>query len=196
VAGSTLRLFIAIDVPPAVRQQLRAIQRRLATHASAVRWVDPEGVHVTLKFLGETPRESVDAITAGLERAARGIAPFELRTADPGGFPSGQRPRVIWLGVGGDRESLAMAHAAVERAIAPLGFPTEDRPFSPHLTLGRMSRDARPADVRAAADALRSLPGSQPIAWRVNELLLMQSQLSRAGARYTAIARAWLDAES
>jgi 2'-5' RNA ligase len=189
----TQRLFVAIDLPDEVKTLLRTLQTQLGRHTRAVRWADPNGTHLTLKFLGPVPMAQIEAVTHGMQQAAQASQPLTLRTAAPGGFPNGQRPRVLWLGVAGDLEALRTLQAAVEREIAPLGFPTEQRPFAPHLTLGRSQKDPRPAELAEIGRALAQTVAPPPIAFEVREVVLMRSELRPGGARYTSVAHAALD---
>lgn len=189
----TQRLFVAIDLPAEVKVLLRALQAQLGRHTQAVRWADPDGTHLTLKFLGSVPVPAIDAVIAGMRQAAHSSGPLTLRTSAPGGFPSGQRPRVLWLGVAGDMDALRTLRDAVEREIAPLGFPTEQRPFSPHLTLGRSYKDPRPAELAEIGRALAQVAAPQPVVFAVREIVLMRSELRPGGARYTPVAHAGLD---
>lgn len=189
----TQRLFIAIDLPPEVKTVLGELQTQLGQQTRAARWADPNGTHLTLKFLGEVPVSQIAAVTEGLERATRTSQPLTLRTAVPGGFPKPDRPRVLWLGVAGDLDALRELHAAIEREIAPLGFPTEQRPFAPHLTLGRSHKDPRPAELQEIGRALAQLAIPPPVAFEVREVVLMRSELRPGGARYTVVAHVALD---
>ena len=137
---------------------------------------------MTLKFLGQVDAARLDAIAAGLRDAATGLAGFDAVVAGLGAFPSSTHPRVVWAGVAEGAPRLTDLAARVERACAALGFPPEDRPFSPHITLGRVRiprRDARLAGLldAAAGEAFGRV--------RVERLVLMESQLSPRGARYT-----------
>ncbi|HET7753159.1 MAG TPA: RNA 2',3'-cyclic phosphodiesterase [Anaeromyxobacteraceae bacterium] len=191
----TRRLFIAVEPPPPVRRRLAAIQaemKRLAgRNADDVRWVGADNLHVTLQFLGSVPEERVEDVKAALAGAAAEIAPLHLELRGAGAFPHGRKPRVLWAGLSGDVDRLTALAASIGNALAPLGFTPEDRPFSPHVTLGR-SREPRGAPRLAAAiagTANVSGPG-----WRVVEVDLVQSHLSPTGARYETIARAALGA--
>lgn len=188
----SFRLFVAIDLPPDLKSLLGELQTEMRQHTRAVRWTNPEGTHLTLKFLGEVDRSLVARVVDGMRSAAR-RSPFSLHTTEPGVFPNPRRPRVVWLGVGGDLEPLAQLQVAVENAIAPLGFPTEDRPFNPHLTLGRTKRDPGPADLDAIGHAVRQTKVPRSVVWIVNELVLMRSERLPSGARYTPVASAALD---
>lgn len=190
---ASLRLFVAIDLAAEVKALLCSLQEQLRARALPVRWVDPAGAHLTLKFLGATPPERLPALQAELQRATRGLRSFHLQTAAPGAFPSLHRPRVLWLGLDGELPALRAAQAAVEQALAPLGYPGEQRPFQPHLTLGRVRPDADAAQLAAIGQALARLRVSRAVAFEVREVVLMQSELSRTGARYTPLLRLALD---
>ena len=185
----TLRLFVAIELPDGTKRELtRTIERlRDAIGGDALRWVRPEGIHITLKFLGAVEPERVEAIHTALRIAVRDIAAFTLRPDGIGSFGGRRSLRVVWVGVGGDTEALSNTAAAVERALAPLGFPTEQRAFSAHLTLARV-RDEAPASERerihAATSSFRP-PAFE--AFHVKHVSLMRSTLGRGGAVYDAI---------
>jgi len=184
------RLFVALEPPEPVRRriaQLQAELRRAAGRAADdVRWVDPANVHLTLQFLGAVPVERVAGIVDALRAAALGAQPLTLGMKGAGGFPNARRPRVVWLGLTGDLAALAALAEDVGRRLSPLGFAPEDRPFSPHLTLGR-ARDGRGAPGLAGALAAAAEVDGTP--WRAAELVLFESYLSPAGARYEAAAR-------
>jgi 2'-5' RNA ligase len=191
-----LRLFIAIDLPQDVKQLLYDLQTQLRLHTQAVRWSDPQGTHLTLKFLGNTRAAAVPEIVAGLERAAGHHRPFRLHTDTLGVFPNAKRPRVVWLGVAGDVSALRGLQTDIERSIAPLGFPTEQRPFSPHLTLGRSLKDSAPPQLASIGHAIAQTKVLHSIVIPVNEIVLMRSDLQPGGARYTAMAHVALDASA
>jgi 2'-5' RNA ligase len=191
--NNMLRLFVAIELPPAVREALRSAQVGLKEARLPVRWVNPEGAHLTLKFLGPTRPEQVPAISAALADAARAHRPFELETAGLGCFPDVRAPRVVWLGLADAVQALGALRDDVERLIAPLGFPTEQRPFSPHLTLGRTSKDATRQDVARIGPLITATHVPPAIHWRVGSISLMRADLGPAGPRYTRLASARLD---
>jgi 2'-5' RNA ligase len=172
-----VRLFIALTPPPEVQRTVWEAFRSLRARDLPVKWVSPEGVHLTLKFLGEVGDERRDALVGALGTAAAGMRPIALVVRGAGAFPDLERPRVFWAGVAPD-PALELLADGVERGFAPLGFPTEGRPFRPHLTMGRARRNARPRDfagldrmlegVVVAADAvletvdlMRSTPGPE-----------------------------------
>lgn len=178
-----MRLFVAIELSENLRRGLVRLQRSLAEFDPVVRWAGAEQLHLTLKFLGEVPDADVPQVTAALATAAAGAAPMTLTTAPAGCFPPRGKVRVVWVGLAGG-QALADCQRAVEDALANAGFPREERPFSPHLTLGRV-REGRGDDrLRAGVAALRVPEAEQPVA----ALSLMQSELLPGGARHTRVA--------
>ena len=175
---------------------LGELQAQLRQHTNAVRWSDPAGTHLTLKFLGSVPISRVDAIIAGLRSAAGPLVGFQLQTETLGVFPNPRRPRVIWLGVGGELPALHQLKSFVEREIAPLGFPAEERAFSPHLTLGRSPKDPSPAALAAMRHAVEQTKVPRTVGWHVAEVVLMRSELLPGGARYTPVEHVRLDGQS
>jgi 2'-5' RNA ligase len=194
---STLRLFVALDPPAAVRERLAAIAAELRARAGRaaadVRWVPPGSLHLTLQFLGAVAEDRVDAIRGAVAAAAAAAPPIVLRVEGAGAFPSPRRPRVLWAGLAGDVAPLAALVQDLGARLAPLGHPPEARPFSAHLTLGR-ARDPRGAPRLAAA--LAPLAPAPPVAWRAEEVVLVRSHLSPKGSRYEAIARSPLGGSS
>jgi 2'-5' RNA ligase len=190
---ANIRLFIAIELPNDVLSALNDVQHSLRPEPalSRLRWVRPEGIHLTLKFLGETPAERQPAIEAAITRAVAGIGPFELHLGKLGRFGSSQSPRVVWIDVDGETELLARLQSRVDREIAPLGYPSENRAFAPHLTLARVPPE-RAREVSAPlADAIArtTVP---PATMRATEVSLMKSDLQRGGAVYTQLFAAHL----
>lgn len=180
------RMFIAVAVDDAIIARVSALQHALRQAAPRVAWVKPAGMHLTLKFLGDVPTEDVAALGAAVRAAVAPFAAFPLALAGTGAFPSWRRPRVVWAGVTEGATALAALAAAVDGAVTPLGFPPETRPFTPHLTLGRVKEpgglDAMTALAQEhAADAFGAMT--------VREVILFRSELSPRGATYTAIAR-------
>jgi 2'-5' RNA ligase len=185
-----LRTFIAIELDEALRAAIARVQgkfKRLAPPGS-VRWVAPEGIHLTLKFLGDTPVSRLGEIEAALRAACAGSAPFEFSVEGRGCFPNTRRPRVVWVAVRDKGQALAHLQAAVERCVAPLGWPTEARDFSPHLTLGRISKNAGPAEAAAVGQMVEKSVVEQIGAQRVTAVKLIESELRPTGAVYTTLA--------
>ncbi|NLE52367.1 MAG: RNA 2',3'-cyclic phosphodiesterase [Chloroflexi bacterium] len=186
-----LRLFVAITLPSAILESLAAIQQRLSadTPHGVVRWVDPRGIHLTLKFLGDAPAAQQPELERALDHAAGEQQPFELVLSELGCFPSERRPRVVWVGLAGALPELHALRDDVERTITPLGYPTEDRPFSPHLTLGRVRREASASQASLLGGQVVRSKQMETRAWRVSSVSLMQSELSPGGATYTELHR-------
>ena len=186
---ATLRLFVACELPPEMKTALASLQEALRKKgAPRVRWVRPEGIHLTLKFLGAVPQENVAAIRDALAPTVQGIPPLALSLADVGTFGDRRGPRVLWVGMQGDLEPLGRLQQRVDKALEPLGFPPERRAFSPHLTLARvpdrMGRDERqPLRELAKATPVPSAP-----AVTIRELSLMRSILGPGGAVYERLA--------
>lgn len=191
--SGSLRLFIALDLAADVRTMLRDTQARLQHRRLPVRWVDPDGAHVTLKYLGSVEHGQVDLLAAHLATIAVRHQPFTLRTGALGAFPDLQRTRVVWLAIDGDRTPLGQLRDDVEHTIAPLGFPTEDRPFAPHLTLGRTHKDVTAQDRAVVGRAIGEQAAPRAVAWGVDAITLFRSDSGPAGARYTIINRIALD---
>ena len=189
------RLFVAVEPSDAVRRRLGALRKELeraaGRHAAEVRWVAPENVHLTLQFLGAVPEERVAPVEQALAEAARTSAPLQLELHGAGAFPSARRARVLWAGVRGEVAPLASLVTELGRRLAPLGYPPEERPFSPHLTLGR-ARD--PRGVSGMAAALTAHEEGPGVRWPVTELVLFRSHLSPRGPTYEALAHAPLGA--
>lgn len=180
-----MRLFVALALPAAVREALAATQARLQRDAHPVRWSDITKLHLTLQFLGETDAAVVAPLLAGLARLE--VAPLRLTLSGLGAFPGLQQPRVIWAGVAGDIDALGQLQAAVVELTRTLGFAVEPRSFVPHLTLGRVRSEARPAQLRALAATLRAAEPPPPLGWQAGQPILYQSTLTPHGPSYTAL---------
>lgn len=190
---TSIRTFIAVELDAPMRDALAGLQERIRRALGPpMRWVKPEGMHLTLKFLGQTPEDLVPSIADALAAAARRSRPFTIDLGNPGGFPNTRRPRVLWAAVRGDLDALADLRQNVEEMVAPLGFPTEDRAFRPHLTLGRAAGDVRIAPERWSAAGL----DADPVGQTVRHVALMKSDLGPGGARYTRLHAAALESQS
>jgi 2'-5' RNA ligase len=193
-AMSLVRAFIAIELPADILDRVGRLQTRVRQDVppGLVRWVRPEGIHLTLKFLGDVEQSRLPEIEHALGESCGLHAPFELQIGGMGCFPNPRRPRVVWLGVQDDRDALIRVQRDVERTIAPLGFPTDRRGFHPHLTLGRV-KNARPtAHKKAEWEALgayttraRVHVGQMP----VDTIYLKRSELLPSGAVYSTLAQ-------
>lgn len=191
---TNLRLFIAIELPASVRKALAAVQDDLRSQlpAKAVRWTKQEGIHLTLKFLGDTPPDQVDAIAQGLAAATAGFERFTLHAAGFGCFPNLRKPNVLWVGIPEVPKTLAGLHRAIDLQMARLDYERESRTFAPHLTLGRIDRRVSAADRRALIEVLAKTEVGHLGTVAVEEVVLFQSDLKPTGAVYTPLARARL----
>ena len=173
-----VRAFVALDFEESMRARISALMEELRGRVPGVRWVRPEGVHVTLRFLGWTDPAALERLQPLLAAAAAGCPAAEARIGGVGVFPERGGPRVIWLSVELPEPVLALQREC-EKAAVQAGFPAEPRPFRPHLTLGRIKeRTSRPL-----------LPTDELGATRLDHLVLFRSQLQSGGAVYTPLAR-------
>jgi len=188
-----VRSFIAIDLPAGVRAELTSLEEKLKTRRHPfVKWVDPESMHLTLKFLGNVAADSIPQIVGAVSRVAEMHSPFKLQVADTGAFPNWQRPQVVWVGVGGELDRLNSLQKGLESVLSPLGFPPESRPFSAHLTLGRLRDRVTPDDRRRFAEFAQTVEFKTSLSFEVNAIRLMKSQLTPAGPVYSELAVARL----
>jgi 2'-5' RNA ligase len=188
----TVRAFIAIELNPTILQALSDLQASLRQDVppKLVRWVRPQGIHLTLKFLGDVPRTKVDSIAEAMRAVCARHAPFSFAVGGMGCFPNPRRPRVVWVGVDEPSGVLARLQRDVDRAISPLGFPAEKRRFHPHLTLGRVK--GRNPDAVAALGEYVSRAQVKVGEMRAEAVHLMRSELQPGGAVYTELAAASL----
>jgi 2'-5' RNA ligase len=184
-----VRLFIAIPLPSDVAQRAFAV---LPQTLPGLRRVQPDNLHVTLAFLGETPESRLPDVAAAAEDAAHGVRRFTLGFDRAGRFPERGRPRVVWLGMAEGRSSLERLGEAVFRALRESALDFEDHPLSPHLTLARVRDEATAAESRTVAATIDMLEVPSLLV-EVREIAVVQSVLSSKGPRYTARARAPLE---
>ncbi len=185
--STTLRVFCAIELPEEIRSRVAERIRRLRAEFSDVRasWEKPEKLHVTLKFLGDIEPARVEALSLAASRAVANLEPFRLTIGEPGAFPTHGRARVLWLDLVDDAGSLALMQRALETECAADGFPREQRPFKPHLTLARIRS---PQSAHELAAAHRETPFELQ-RFKVSELVVMRSELGPSGSRYTPLSR-------
>ncbi len=179
-----IRSFLAIEFPDSLKETVAGYIKDLNQVPSKIRWVSSSQVHLTLKFFGSISPEQVEKILQTLSPVLREYPQFHLCLKGIGAFPNLFRPRVIWAGLGGEIETLQEVHQAVEQALTPLGIPKEDRPFHPHLTLGRNK-------LKELNDPLYRLltqwtkGESEPFV--VKEIILFRSDLKPTGPVYTRL---------
>lgn len=185
-ASEVWRLFVAVELGRQIQARVGHIVDRLSEAGWRARWVKSGSSHLTLKFYGNVERDRLPALRAALMSTARDCEPFELTTGDLGMFPNQRRPRVIWLGLRGDDDRLARLARAVDQASAALGFPPEEREFTPHITLGRV-RPEEQKSIAGVDDILPDLRRLPPLALNVERIVLFRSELRREGSIYTIV---------
>jgi 2'-5' RNA ligase len=190
-----MRVFVALDIDDAIRARLEVFLDRVRGLAPDARWVRPESMHVTLKFIGEKPSEAVEEIKQALSTVRAGA--IEISFRGYGFFPTSKAPRVFWVGIGAGPELAALAKS-VDEATALLGVPREEHEFNPHLTLARRGGSGAPRwrkddrenpTFQRLQERLAAMRGLEFGTMTAREFFLYQSQLMRGGARYTKIAR-------
>jgi 2'-5' RNA ligase len=185
-----VRTFLAIPVTDELRRGMAGLQRELTASLRGIRWVNPATIHLTLRFFGDIPEESLEKIGDVMLSVGCLCAPFQAEAAGVGAFPSPARPRVIWLGVRGG-PSLAALHATMEEGLRQIGFPGEDRSFSPHLTLGRCRQ--RIAAAQPVLERFRDFTcGPLP----VDRVILYESRLEPAGAVHLPLKTVYLGGQN
>ena len=185
-----MRLFLAIEPTPAARTAIGDVvahaSQALGPASSALRWIAPENLHLTLQFLGDVERDRLEGLVAALQPPVA-LPPFEVSVDRFGAFPPAGPPRTIWLGLNSGADDVRDVYAELARRLATLKFEAETRPDSPHLTVARVRDDQRKR-ASAARSTLASLP-VPAIAWPVTHASLFESDLSGPRPRYTERAR-------
>jgi 2'-5' RNA ligase len=184
-----IRSFIAIELPEAVKLNLSQLEVQLKSGRQAsVKWVAPESIHLTLKFLGNIVVESTKDIAQAMAEAAQGIPPFRLEVKDLGVFPNLKRVQVAWVGLQGEIARLNQFQQRLDANLSRLGFAPEGRPFTPHLTIARLRDNASPAERQAFGQLIISTRFEAGM-FTVEAISLMKSQLTREGPIYSRISQ-------
>ena len=179
-----LRAFIAITPPTTLQQTMAEVRQVFQRLSLPWRWVTPDYIHLTLRFLGNVPEESVTSLLQAMEQAAQGQIAFPLRARALGCFPHPARPRVLWVGLDDPSQALGHLDERLMAALTPLGFPPEDRPFHPHLTLARAQNGTC---SRQLLPMLQTYDSRDFGEFLVTQLHLVQSDLQRGGSRHTIL---------
>jgi len=183
-----IRSFVAIELSQNVKTGLAKLLSELGkTRHPFVKWVNPESIHLTLKFLGNIPFKQVAEINRLMEEAVQGTLPFHLEVSELGAFPNLKRPRVLWISIKGEIDTLLSLQQSIDSALAPLGFAEEKRPFTPHLTLARLRERTSPAERKIFAELVMSTNFESSYPLEVKTISLMRSQLLPEGAIYTRL---------
>ncbi len=186
----TIRAFIAIPLPDHLLQKLTTLQRQLEQRVPprSVRWVRAAGIHLTLKFLGDTPTEKLPAIEQALEAVAQHAPACSFTVEGLGCFPNPRRPRVVWVGLQEPTGRMAALQDAIEEVMTPFGYPPEGRGFTPHLTLGRVHRRTPRSDVARVGEVVTSTTVELLAEVPADHFALIRSVLKPTGAEYTTLA--------
>jgi RNA 2',3'-cyclic 3'-phosphodiesterase len=183
-----IRAFIAIEIPSDIKTTLKDLQSRLKrNNPTSIKWVEPANIHLTLKFLGNISTSQIDPVTSAMQTSVSAFHPFRLQIQALGAFPNFNRPQVLWVGLNGDLKVLLNLQHILDLNLSRLGFAADERPFSAHLTLGRVRDTATLLEKQnigktMAADHFESNSG-----FVVQSLNLMQSQLSSTGPNHTCL---------
>ena len=198
----TVRVFVAVGISAEAREQLvGAVERIRQGIPQGIQWANPDGMHLTLKFLGNIPSSGVGPLLDCLGPVAGDHSHFPLHLAGLGMFPNRRKPRVLWAGVNGDLDALSSLQQASEDAINALGYPPPgaaqrsrrygiERPFRPHITLGRPRRSVSDAQLARIGSVVSALTPPSPVGWQVEAVDVMQSERHPSGARYTILGSA------
>ncbi|HET6572661.1 MAG TPA: RNA 2',3'-cyclic phosphodiesterase [Fimbriiglobus sp.] len=181
------RTFIGVAVSDEVRRSAAVLQQALARTGADVNWVPAANLHVTLLFLGEVDDRELHAVSRAMADTAAGEPPFALSVQGVGAFPNLRRPKIVWAGLADGAAELVRLHGLLEGPLLELGaYRREDRPYTPHLTLGRVKSEA---DGQALAPALAKQSGWSGGRTTVGEVVLFASDMRREGPVYTVLAR-------
>ncbi|MEA3309546.1 MAG: RNA 2',3'-cyclic phosphodiesterase [Chloroflexota bacterium] len=188
--SETWRTFVAIPLSARTHQRLDGVERKLQRSCpdGVIKWVAPSKIHLTLFFLGDVTTVRLPAIREALAVVARNIAPFAAAVGGVGAFPSPRRPSVLWVGMQDQAGQLALLHRAVNEALSHVGFEPDRRPFTPHLTLGRVRRNTATRTKSQIGAVLQGLKIGQLATETITELVFFRSQLGYRGAVYTRLA--------
>jgi len=188
--AEVLRTFVAVEIPFEVRDRARRLIDQLSVTAAKVKWVEPEHMHWTLKFLGDVGILETPAICEAVMRAVEPLAPFDIEALGAGAFPDVHRPRTVWIGTGRGSEQMVELHDAIEHELAKLGYRAENRRFRPHLTIGRVRQS--PTGIDELGELLRQNADFSSGLSTVYEVVVFSSQLSTRGPTYDPLCHAEL----
>lgn len=179
-----IRSFVAIELPDDLKSKLGKLIAQLTGRNSGVKWVDANNIHLTLNFLGNVASDKIDEVTKAIEESAREIASFQLEVKELGAFPNLRRVQVVWVGMQGELEPLGKLKQNLDFNLELIGFTPEARPFSPHLTLGRVRNEASFEERQKLGELINNTQ-FEGGSFKVEAVSLMKSQLTRQGSIYT-----------
>ena len=188
-----VRSFIAFELPAGLKADLGELQRLLKNNRyDWIKWVNPDSIHLTLKFLGDITTDKIDEIMMAIQESIGGIPPFVIQVKGLGVFPNLKRIQVVWVGLAGDLGYLKILQENIENNLAILGYPAEGREFTPHLTLGRVRFAIPPVEQQKFVELLNNTNFASVHEIKVDSVNLMKSLLTPQGAIYTRIGSAAL----
>lgn len=179
-----MRLFLAIDIPEAVKEQVMAARAHLARGVRGVKWVEDHNLHLTVKFLGEVPEARLTDITKAVRSVITGYPVFTLQVGYPGFFPNSKSPRVIWLEIRGDTEIALRMGKSIDESLISMGFERDERRRL-HLTLGRVRSNDFTGELLRNAGSFKGF--SKVPGFKVNQVVLYRSQLNSSGPVYSPV---------
>ena len=185
---TSLRVFLAVELSSDLCRKVAEFQQQLRGNLPEVNWVRPESIHLTLKFLGYVDAAMVEQLLPAMEPVGRNQAPLSLEIQGLGVFPHIRRPRILWIGCAGDIPSLLKLVSRIEGALVPLGFPLEEKPYHPHLTLARIKHGNSKVGSVLTYSGLLEQPQTLG-ALRIERITLFRSDVSSFGAEYTPLWR-------
>ena len=179
-----IRTFIAIKIPTGVKSDIKNWQDKLKDIVTGIKWVKSDNIHITLKFLGNIEEKMIPRLKEAIKSSAEHVSPFEIEVKGEGCFPNVNRPRIVWVGVDNGKDVLSTIASKIEIECSKLGFEKENRPYRPHLTVGRVKKYIR------NTDELRGFFNENPFRTEVftaEEIILMKSDLRPDGPVYTPL---------
>ena len=179
-----IRSFLAIELPEPILRKIGEVQGDLKSTHAEVGWRNPEKIHLTLKFFGDIEESRIDPIFKSIEEPVRNTLPFSLKVRGVGAFPNLKNPRVIWIGLVDEREALTSLQKQIEAHLEKIGFQPEDRPFRPHLTLGRMKSSRGKVELVGRMERYREEEFGD---FQVERVVLFKSDLRPSGPIHTPL---------
>jgi len=187
--SETIRTFVAIELPGKIISSISKVQEDIRSYGFKIRWVKPENIHLTLKFLGNVKKADIEKVGEAIYESVKEYSPITLRAKGIGAFPGIKRPRVIWVGISGQLDLLVGLQKTLDEKLEAIGFPKENRPFRGHLTLGRVKAKI---DPKRFCDALNELVRFESETFVADRIILFKSELKPTGAVYTKLVDASL----
>lgn len=187
--SNIIRSFIAVEIPEKIISSIDRVQEGIKNYGFKIRWVRPERIHLTLKFLGNIKAADTENVGRAVFEAAKAYTPLSLKVKGIGVFPGIRRPRVVWVGITGQLETLGRLQKTLDENLEAIGFPKEKRPFKGHLTLGRIQKKI---DTKTFIEALDTFGNFETETFTADRVVLYKSELKASGAVYTKLMSARL----